>query len=261
MIFNKFLKIFKADKLMEGLELSYTKVNAYQACPFKYKLLFVDGWRIGPNPYIALGLSVHRALEAFYKKQGKTAEALLESFDDNWLNEGFESPQQVLEFYEKGQNMLKNYWEIEKTSGSATIFLEKTFEMPIGKNRLFGTIDRIDQKPGGTYEIIDYKTHSQLWPQEKVDNDLQLSLYAFAADKVFSLKPLDLKIYFLAHGVKIKTTRTSAQIDSALNYVNTVAEKILNKSFEPNLEHCLFCDFKNKCAKSKAVMSETAGKE
>ena len=59
------------------LELSYSKISAYRFCPWKYKLVYVMGQRVAPNPYISLGLTIHRTLEDFqgstlakYTKQG-----------------------------------------------------------------------------------------------------------------------------------------------------------------------------------------------
>src|SRR3989344_2471201 len=66
------------------LELSYSKISAYRFCPWKYKLLYHDGRRVPPNPHISLGQSVHKALEEFHKREGKTLDELLEAYDKVW---------------------------------------------------------------------------------------------------------------------------------------------------------------------------------
>ncbi|MHB9156246.1 MAG: RecB family exonuclease, partial [Endomicrobiales bacterium] len=172
-----------------GAKVSYSRINAYQTCPLKYKLMYLDGLRVPPNPFISLGISIHRTLEDYHRKGGERLEDLFESFDSFWVNEGFQTPQQTHEFYEKGRRMLENYHKDSTHRASEILHLEKEFSCRLGKNRLHGIIDRVDRHPDGTFELIDYKTHAELWKQSRVDSDLQLTLYALACKKVLGFKP------------------------------------------------------------------------
>jgi len=233
-----------------GTEISYSRITAYKTCPCKYKLIYLEGRHLPPNPFISLGLSIHRTLEDFHSRKGNSFDALIESYDKSWVNEGFLSPQQTQDFFEKGQRMLENYWESNRDSRSEILYIEKEFSCRLTRNRLRGIIDRVDRTVDGIYEVIDYKTHAELWNQSKVDSDLQLSLYAIACKKVFGFTPGKLSYYFLAHNKKVSTTRSKEQLDNAAKTAEEVALNIQNKNFTPNLNHCPKCDFRRICTYS-----------
>jgi DNA helicase-2/ATP-dependent DNA helicase PcrA len=245
-MFNKILQklsgLFK-----QGIEISYSRINTFRTCAWKYKLMYEDGVRIPPNPFIALGLSIHRALDDFHRRAAQSLDELLESYNRSWVNEGFISPQQTQEFYERGQGMLENYWKSSAGRTSEIIYLEKEFRLPLGRHTLRGTIDRVDKHADGTFEIIDYKTHLELWKQEKVDSDLQLSIYALACKRVLGITPTRLSYYFLSRNCKISTLRTDRQLRDTVDLVVETADQLMRREFAPNFSHCRKCDFKKNC--------------
>ena len=230
-----------------AMEMSYSRLNAYRFCPWKYKFIYLDHMHVAPNPATSLGLSIHKALENYYLNAGRSFDDLMESYDKCWVNEGFVSPQQVQDYFEKGQRMLENYWAANKDNDSEVLFLEKEFNFPIGAIRLRGIIDRIDRLKDGSYEVIDYKTHAELWNNARVDADLQISLYALACKKALKIEPGTLSFYFMAHDKKVSTKRTDADINKAVVLVNETAQKILKSEFTPNTANCPKCDFKQMC--------------
>ena len=202
-----------------------------------------------PTPPSALGHSVHKALEDFHIRKGYSFDELLESYNRCWVNEGFTQPQQAQEYFERGHQMLEQYWEnMNVHANIAAIEKEFRFELP-GGVMVRGTIDRIDQKPDGSYEVIDYKTHAELWDQERVDGDLQLSVYALACQRSLGYAPCSFCYYFLAHNKRMNTARTQRQIDEALATITEVAKHIKNGEFTPQLSACGTCNFIKKCAR------------
>jgi RecB family exonuclease len=193
---------------------------------------------------------MHRTLEAFYRERVGTADHLFGCYNEQWVNEGFDSPQQAQEFFEKGEKMLSEYWTANKDSSSEVLQLEKEFIIELGSHRLRGTIDRIDRLSDGGYEVIDYKTHAELWDEQRASGDLQLSLYAIACTKSFGVPPARLSYYFLAHNRKISTTRTAQQLQEAIGIVQETAAKIMRREYGTNTAHCSRCDFKKKCPQS-----------
>ncbi len=230
-----------------ALELSFSKISAYRFCPWKYKLLYVDGMRVPPNPYISLGLSVHKTLEEFHRNGRRNLDDLLDTYNQVWVNEGFQNPQQTMHFYEKGERMIREYYEWLKERKSEIVAVEKEFRFPVGKRILRGIIDRIDRLPDDTYEVIDYKTHAEMWDQARVDSDLQLTLYAIGCAKVLGTEPSTLSYFFLAHNQVVSTQRSEQQKKDAMKEFDVVAGLIEKQSFPPDTAKCVKCDFKFTC--------------
>lgn len=241
-----------SDFFSPGTEISFSRINAYEFCPIKYKTIYCDKKYVPPTPAISLGQTIHKTLEQYHQKQGATLDQLIEAYDACWVNEGFTSPQQTLDFYEKGQKMLERYFASSQGTAPEIVFLEKHFAFALGRNKLMGIIDRIDKMPDGTYEVVDYKTHAELWDQARVDADLQLSIYTIAFKELFGFMPQRLVYYFLAHDVKRFTARTPEQIETAKEYIGTIARKIVHEEFPPNTANCYRCDFRKTCRFSKA---------
>jgi len=237
----------------KDFKISYSRINAFLFCPYKYKLVYVDGWYIPLNADITFGHIIHNTLENYHSQGKKTFEELLESYDECWKNEGFDTPQENFEYYLRGKQMLETYFKSFLESKSEIVWTEKAFDANIGKYQFVGIIDRIDKTPDGKYEIIDYKTHAKSWTQERVDKDLQLSFYAYACKNVLGFNPDIISVYFLSENKKLYTKRTQEQIEEAINTAIDASEKIAAESFEPDTSKCEFCDFKLKCKFSTAV--------
>ena len=122
----------------------------------------------------------------------------------------------------------------------------------MGKRILRGIIDRIDQLPDDTYEVIDYNTHAEMWEQEKIDSDLQLTLYAMGCEQIVKAPAAALSYYFLAHNKVVTTSRSKLQIKDAERELEAVAVSIEKGDFTPNTSRCPRCDFRMSCKFSTA---------
>ena len=156
----------------------------------------------------------------------------------------------------RARDVLKNFWDTYGKYPPKKISTEHNFKSEIGKYPFIGIIDRIDEYEDGTRELVDYKTHKIIWEQEKVDNDLQLSLYCYACKVALGFIPDRIAIYFLSHNKKVYTTRNEEQINNAIKLSVEVAEKINNNEFEPNKDKCAYCDFKSSCKYSSLKTTE-----
>ncbi len=230
-----------------SFKISYSRMNAYLFCPLKYKAVYLDNLYVPLNGDMAFGNSVHKTLDCFYKNGVYTYEALLDSLNVSWESGGDLNAQEVYVYYIKAVKILKDFWETFGKYPPKRISTEHHFESKIGIYPFIGIIDRIDENEDGTRELVDYKTHKVIWTQEKIDNDLQLSLYCYACKIALGFIPDKIAIYFLSHNKKIYTTRNEEQIQKALDLTLTVAEKINAGEFTPKTENCHLCDFKNKC--------------
>ncbi|MDR3195369.1 MAG: PD-(D/E)XK nuclease family protein [Endomicrobium sp.] len=231
----------------QEFKISYSRVNAYLFCPYKYKLVYLDNFHVPVNSDITFGHIIHKTLEQFHGGRDWSRDVLFEFYDKSWKNDGFKDPQQIFEYYRRGNQILENYYASFCETKSEVLYVEKSFDANIGKYKFVGIIDRIDKHTDGTYEIMDYKTHAQIWKQERVDKDLQLTFYAYACKNVLGFNPDKISVYFLSDNKKICTKRTQDDINNAINTAMDIAEKIGAENFDPDLSKCSVCDFRLKC--------------
>jgi RecB family exonuclease len=243
---------------MSPVEISFSRVQAYDRCPWLYHLVYDEGRRSGPNASMAIGQSLHRTLDAYFSTENSehTLDRLLELYDQFWMNEGFASPQETLEAYDRGRKMLEHFFQIDRNRQSRVEATEKEFEIDLGNGVAFkGTIDRLDRAPDGAFEIVEYKTHGDKWTDDRIANDLQMTLYALGLSQLLKEPKIRLKYYFLSSGETKETTRTPEQLAAAETRLRTIAGKIRAKEFAPNHAYCGRCEFGKRCSNFKPGIS------
>jgi RecB family exonuclease len=217
-------------------------------------MIYLDGFYERQNGDIAFGHTLHGCLEKFHSQKKQTLEDLLDCYEDSWKNDGFTSAVESFEYYVRGKEILHKYFDTFTENNVEVVFVEKKFNSNIGKYPFIGIIDRVDKYPDGTFEVMDYKTHAQIWTQEQVDKDLQLSFYVYACRHALNINPGKVCIYFIAHNKKIYTTRTDEQLTEAIDFALETARKIENEEFEPNLQKCKICRLNEQCSHGRAQM-------
>jgi putative RecB family exonuclease len=237
--------------MIREFKISYSRINTYLFCPYKYKIIYIDNIRIPDNPAIAFGNIIHKTLEIFHLSKKFSYNNLYECYNDSWKKEGFIIPQQQFEYYKRGEKLLKDYYESFCKSKTDILYVEKSFNTNIGKYKFVGIIDRIDKHFDGIYEVIDYKTHLKIWDKNKVNDDLQLSFYAYACKNIFNFSPVKLSIHFLSKNKKVYTERSYTMISNAIEIALKTADDITAEKFDPNPLKCKKCDFKLSCEYSK----------
>ncbi len=230
----------------DPFELNFSKVKAYLNCPYLYKYLYLDRNYAPHTPFSALGISVHRALDRYHSKGGDLCDLML-YYDEGWHHHGFETPQQTLEFYNKGRKILENYLRAEQDAAKAeVVFTEKEFEFEFERWRVRGTMDRVDRVSGG-YELIDYKMGFEPKTAEDLKNDLQLSMYAIGLKKAFNMDVKYISWQLLVKGEKISVPYDPSGEDGVLALLRETGEKILALDLSRK-GACSLCAIRKLCA-------------
>jgi RecB family exonuclease len=149
------------------MRLSYSGIDTYQTCGLKYKFREIDKLPEPKSKEAVFGTLIHSTMKFIHDPTllSPTLEQALDHFSKNWNSVG----------------MLQRYYADNQPSDARVIALESRFGIEIDggddtKHVLSGIIDRIDKTEDG-YEIIDYKTARKMPSQDKVDHDLQLTIY------------------------------------------------------------------------------------
>lgn len=236
-----------------GIDISYSQIRAYLSCPWLYKLRYKDMRRSPLHPAAALGLSIHRTLEAFHRKDGGDYTALVEQYEANWVSAGFPSPQEQMQWHARGIEILKTYWESEKDSRNKIVAVEREFLFPIGAHNVRGMIDRIDRRPDGSIEVIDYKSFLETLSEEEAAEDLQLRIYGLAAVASLNLEPDWLSFYYVGVPKKVTVPYDADRGDELEEFLGRMGDLLSGgKGWRPDTSYCGRCDFKNLCPHSTA---------
>ncbi len=242
-----------------AMRLSYSSLDTYQSCSLKYKYREIDKLPEEKSKEAVFGTLIHSTMK-FIHEPGLVpplVEQAIDYFGKHWNGDLFENELEERAAFVQGVEMIQRYYETNRIADTNPIALESRFSIEIGtedtgKHIIAGVIDRIDRTRDG-YEIIDYKTTKKMPSQDKVDNDLQLSIYlrAFLARYPKEWERLDkitVSLYFLKHGVKLSSTRTRAQLEALDATFLEVIHAIEAGRFAPTLSPlCDWCSFQKIC--------------
>jgi RecB family exonuclease len=240
------------------MRISYSAFDTFQNCSLKYKYQNIDKIKEPKSKEAVFGTLVHATLKFIHTPAlvpPKLEEALY-YFSKNWNSDVFEDELEERSAFSMGVSMIQDYYKKNDISAANIVDLESRFQIEIGdesnKHIISGIIDRIDKTEDG-YEIIDYKTTKKMPSQDKVDTDLQLSVYlnAFLSrypKEIARLDKITVSLYYLKHGVKLSSTRTLDQLQKSNQLFLEVIAAIEKGEFVPNVTPlCDWCGFQKIC--------------
>ncbi|PCI36892.1 MAG: hypothetical protein COB53_08080 [Elusimicrobia bacterium] len=231
-----------------GVEISYSQLRCYLECPWQFKLRYKDRWRSAHTPASSLGVSIHRTLEAYHRSHGASLDELQQAYEECWVHEGFPDPATQMEWYRKGEDILEKFFEAEKECESSIEYLEREFFFPLGPHMVRGIVDRIDKRPDGTLEVIDYKSHLDVKTEDEVKTNLQLLIYGLGAQEGMGVEPSWLSLYYVALGKKVTVGYNREAAEEVLQLLERVADCIaLGKKFPAEPSFCVSCGLNDRC--------------
>jgi DNA helicase-2/ATP-dependent DNA helicase PcrA len=231
-----------------GLMLSASDIETYRICPLKYK--FARVFRIPQEPTIhqRFGIVVHQVLERFHATRGGTLAHLMDLFEASWRRSGFGDSDDELQFRERAVQALERYWAYERESDADPVWFERSFAFRLGPHLLRGRVDRVDRRPDGSYELIDYKT-GKAKSEEDLREDIQLSLYQMGARESWRLETSAQSYFYVLTGEKVPVEHSEEELERVRAAIADIAAGILKQRFEPtpSSEICSFCDYRIIC--------------
>lgn len=249
------------------MRISYSAFDTFRNCSLKYKFQNIDKIKEPKSKEAVFGTLIHDTMNFIHTPAliPPRLEEALEHFSKSWNSDIYDDELEERSAFSQAVAMIQDYYKKNDPSKSIVVDLESRFAIEIGedKNRhiISGIIDRIDKTEDG-YEIIDYKTTKKMPSQEKVDEDLQLSVYlnAFLArypKEIDNLDKITVSLYYLKHGVKLSSTRTKEQLENSKKLFLDVISAIEEGNFEPNVTPlCDWCGYQKYCPMWKHKFKE-----
>ncbi|HEX2071755.1 MAG TPA: ATP-dependent DNA helicase [Thermoleophilaceae bacterium] len=232
----------------DGLMLSASDIETYRLCPLKYK--FGRVFRIPQESTIhqRFGIALHTVLERFHKAPDAGRETLFELFESSWRRGGFGDSDDELQFRERGIEALERYWENTRDQEGEPVWFERSFSFQLGPHVIRGRVDRVDRRPDGSYEVIDYKTGRSKTAAE-LQSDVQLSIYQMGARESWGIETSAHSYYYVMTAEKVPVAHSDAELDRVRATIEEIGAGISRQDFQPTPSHeiCSFCDFRIIC--------------
>jgi putative RecB family exonuclease len=250
---------------------SYSQLETYGNCPFKYRLQYIERIRSERKSIEAfMGTTVHAALEKLYRDLRMSrlpdVDELTRCYDELWharyCDEVFvvRSEYDPDDYRETGLRCLRDYHRRYYPFDSGVpVWLEKKVNIPIcdarGRTIQFaGILDRLDSLEEGRYEIHDYKTSSTLPTRSEIERDRQLSLYQLAVEEAFpDAQEVDLVWHYLVFDRELRLRRERSDLESIAAAAAAAVCEIEKAEDFPARESvlCGWCEYQEHCPKRK----------
>ncbi|SCM57098.1 ATP-dependent DNA helicase PcrA [Methanothermobacter wolfeii] len=217
----------------ETIKMSFTELNTYISCPFRYMLLYEYGFDVPSDQNQLYGMAVHECLRRINRR-------LMNGYDitDEYIHEIASEALRDLdinrEAFMKFKSKLKRYISEIKSRGVRIVSAEKPFSIMKDGILITGQTDLIVENDGGL-EIVDFKSRESSGI-ESTALELQLGVYRHALDMDFK--------DFWAYTFEDSAWRRIKPEPDVRSIIARVAEGIRRGEFPPQEnDFCRWCRF------------------
>lgn len=240
---------------------SISQLRTYQDCPARYHFRYILKLLESEKPlYYASGKAVHEALKTYYKTGNekkakmKLAETLAIEAQGVKLKKKESLPKELRILL----SLLEGYFKNSDKPRLKPLLLEKRFrrilKCPVTGKRLSVAIEGIIDQVTKDGWVVEYKTSSGKWTQEKADNDEQVVCYALWYLQRYGKMPKGILFIILIKRVWkpqyqfLFTHRDKSQMQRFIDGVEYVLGEIRDGVF-PKREgkRCDYCQYHDIC--------------
>ncbi len=252
--------------LLEALlseTFSHSRLGCFENCKHQYKLKYRDKIRVERDTIERfLGSMVHLTLEYTYKKANFEKVApdkgqVVGLFGWYWRRKWNDNIIIVKRQYSKehyrsiGEKAVARYFDqYAPFTQNKILGLEQKLNIkldPDGLRVMTGVIDRIDEKPDGSVDIVDYKTGMNPPNQKQIDEERQLALYQIGVKELVGERKIRLVWNYLMSGIEFTSERSDAQLEALKKDTLLLIEEVESTTvFDKHPSAlCNYCEYLN----------------
>jgi hypothetical protein len=176
-------------------------------------------------------------------------------YEESWIDAGYESAEEMAEAFGEGRLIIEKHVAetLERKEAGKTLFVEHTVKMEFDKFVLQGRIDRIDELPDGTLDIVDYKSGRNSVSVGDVAADLAMSCYQLILQDRYPDRKVQATILALRTGERASSSLSSADMQVFRNDIEWIGNEIIGTQLSDHVPTqkplCPSCDFLPLCSK------------
>lgn len=214
---------------------SYSKLDLFDQCPFRWKLKYIDKNYPNDNSIaLEMGTLIHRILEEkgnlLIQNKNIDYEELHNKLFEGFVDVDGSKVETIVGLNQIKKKFFEDYYENDNASGrnyeeKVDLFFNKVLKEEMGEEgwsvykcehpfefvykygenedgspkevKIHGFIDRVDQNSDGDNRVIDYKTSKKSYDPKKVVTALQQSIYSMAIFNDFGKLPIQHRYDFI----------------------------------------------------------------
>lgn len=239
--------------------LSPTKLTTYLTCPLKYRWTYLDArgkFFLRAKHYYSFGTTLHKVLERFHDAGDQGVQSVSDAVvavEREWVSAGFATKEQEAQALTAGKEIVEKHVAeaLSAPTEAKTLHLEWMVRADLGPFVLIGRIDRIDELPDGTLEIIDYKSGRTEVTEQEVAEDLALGCYRLLVRSKYPDRPIVASILALRSAQKASASMAPEELDGFLRDLVALGTDLLatdwTEVFPALKPACHGCDFFKLC--------------
>lgn len=224
--------------------ISASLYNSYKSCPLGFKLTVVDELWQKEGPALKMGSMFDLMFKILH--EGKDPYEALKKKKELWSKDPtkdeikhFTLCRKLIEEYKKNPDKF--------TKPEFDVYFEIPFVHPFTKEELEfpinGFLDGLD-KLGGSVSGIEVKTTSENWSQERVDTEVQATMYIYYMYKKYNgIYPLNYIVFNKKTLVieRFTATRTLKDFANLFDKMKEFIQDVKDEKFDKNFNHAFYC--------------------
>ncbi len=240
---------------LEEQVVSFTQLDAWDACPHQYYLRYVRHLPGAPRRWATgYGSALHRVLAGEATRRGIGLHSSVEELRSAIQRDPQVQNRSAVDESERPAS--EDPIDVYLRSPDATaepLLIEEPFTLRLGSVTITGVIDRVHRLRDGSTEVVDYKTSMALTDPAEVRQGLQLPIYLIACQEIFrDIKPVPERavLFNLRHNQRIAHTWSKTELDNVRKRVEATAAEML--AVAPGNHHasplaCSRCEYQQVC--------------
>lgn len=236
--------------MVKAYAYSPSRLNVFQTCARRYYYQYVIKVPTRRQAEQSVGISLHGALEEVQQAGGLAVtgmEGALALLLERWESEGFADPAEEAAARAQAQKLLTAYLERYGEGPGKPVLVEAKLQGEFEGVPFLGIVDRVDQLPDGSFELIDYKSGRQkaLTPATRQ----QLAIYRHLVKEKLGSYPAQVAIHHLSANTRVAVDLSPGEWEGVLKEAAESARAIESEErYDPCVgSWCRYCDFATRC--------------